>query len=79
MSDDELLELYRQQQSLMFQKFQDIRHDLRSAVGRMSALKNYPALTVGDNASLIGWSRTLKHMEDEIERLQVERGKRDSL
>lgn len=79
MSEDQLLELYRQQESLVFQKLEDIRHDLRSAMGRMSALKNYPLLTVGDTASLIEMSRTLKHMEDSIERLQVERGKRPKL
>jgi len=79
MSEDQLLELYRQQESLVFQKLEDIRHDLRAAMGRMAALKNYPLLTVGDAASLIEMGRTLKHMEDSIERLQVERGKRPKL
>lgn len=79
MSEDQLLELYRQQESLVFQKFEDIRHDLRAAMGRMASLKNYPLLTVGDTAALIEMSRTLKHMEDSIERLVVERGNRHKL
>jgi hypothetical protein len=78
-SEDQLMELQRQLDSLVYQKLNDVRHDIRAAIGRISGLKQHPALTVGDAAALIGMQRTLSDVEDMLERLQVERGNRHKL
>jgi len=76
---DELFELQRQLDQLIHDKLGDVRHDLRAAIGRISAMNQHPSLSVGDAAALITIKRTISDMEDMLERLQIERGNRRKL
>jgi hypothetical protein len=76
MSDVELQELTRQVQNLIQHRIEDIRADVRAAQARTSGLVNHAALTVGDAAALVEIKRILADIEQRLENLQRERGRR---
>lgn len=73
---DELDALHAQLQTLISHRIEDIRADVRAARARATGILSHPALTVGDAAALIEIRQTLSDIEDRLQRLQIERGKR---
>jgi hypothetical protein len=76
MSDETLDDLTRQLHTVIQYRIEDIRADVRAAQARTSGLVNHTALTVGDAAALIEIRRILADVEQRLENLQRERGRR---
>jgi hypothetical protein len=76
MKDTDLDGLNRELQTLIQYRIEDIRADLRAAIGRTSGLVNHSALTVGDSAALIEVRRLMSDVEKRLEALQIERARR---
>jgi hypothetical protein len=76
MSDAELDNLTQQIQTLVQHRIEDIRADVRAAQARTAGLITHTALTVGDAAALIEIRRVLSDVEQRLENLQRERGRR---
>lgn len=55
---------------------EEARADLRAAMARISAIANLSYLTVGDKASLAETKRNIAQSETDLERLQIEMGRR---
>jgi hypothetical protein len=76
MSDNELNNLTRDLHNLLQHRIEDIRADVRAAVARTAGLVTHASLTVGDAAALIEIRRMLSDVEQRLENLQIERGRR---
>ena len=76
MSDHELSNLTHDLHNLLQYRIEDIRADVRAATARTAGLVTHASLTVGDAAALIEIRRMLSDVEQRLENLQVERGRR---